>query len=58
MIISPYILLLAIAGFAFVIPILSGKIGVPAVVGEIICGILLGSLGLSVEGEGQIIMEF
>jgi len=58
MIISPYILLLTIAGFAFVIPILSGRIGVPAVVGEIICGILLGALGLSVEGEGQIIIDF
>ena len=58
MIISPYILLLTIAGFAFVIPILSGRIGVPAVVGEIICGILLGALGLSVEGEEQIIIDF
>jgi len=58
MIISPYILLLTIAGFAFLIPILSGRIGVPAVVGEIICGILLGALGLSVEGEGQIIIDF
>ena len=27
-------------------------------VGEIICGILLGALGLSVEGEGQIIIDF
>jgi len=58
MIISPYILLLTIAGFAFLIPILSGRIGVPAVVGEIVCGILLGALGLSVEGEGQIIIDF
>ncbi len=56
--ISPYILLLAIAVFAFIIPIISGRIGVPAVVGEIICGILLGILGFSLEAEGQIVIDF
>ncbi len=56
--ISPYILLLAIAGFAFIIPILSGRIGVPAVVGEIICGILFGLLGFSLEAEGRIVIDF
>ena len=56
--ISPYVLLLAIAGFAFIIPILSGRIGVPAVVGEIICGILFGLLGFSPEAEGRIVIDF
>ena len=56
--ISPYILLLAIAVFAFLIPILSGRIGVPAVVGEIICGILFGVLGFSLEAEGRIVIDF
>ncbi len=56
--ISPYILLLAIAVFAFIIPIIFGRIGVPAVVGEIICGILLGILGFSLEAEGQIVIDF
>ncbi len=56
--ISPYVLLLAIAGFAFIIPILSGRIGVPAVVGEIICGILFGLLGFSLEAEGRIVIDF
>jgi len=58
LIMNPYILLLAIAVFAFIIPILSGRIGVPAVVGEIICGILLGLLGFSPEAEGRIIIDF
>jgi len=56
--ISPYVLLLAIAGFAFIIPILSGRIGVPAVVGEIICGIGFGVLGFSPEAEGRIVIDF
>ena len=56
--ISPYVLLLAIAGFAFIIPILSGRIGVPAVVGEIICGIGFGLLGFSPEAEGRIVIDF
>ena len=56
--ISPYILLLTIAVFAFIIPILSGKIGIPAVVGEIIFGIFLGVLGLSLETEGFIVIDF
>ncbi len=42
MIISPYFPLFAIVVFAFLIPILSDRIGVPAVVGEIICGIIIG----------------
>ncbi len=42
MIISPYFPLFAIAVFAFMIPILSDRIGVPAVVGEIICGVIIG----------------
>ncbi|MGB7002705.1 MAG: cation:proton antiporter [Halobacteriota archaeon] len=58
MTISPYILLLVIAVFAFIIPILSGRIGVPAVVGEIVCGILLGLLGFSIEAEGMIVIDF
>jgi len=58
MTISPYILLLVIAVFAFIIPILSGRIGVPAVVGEIVCGILLGLLGFSIEGEEMIVIDF
>lgn len=58
MTISPYILLLVIAVFAFIIPILSGRIGIPAVVGEIVCGILLGLLGFSIEGEGMIVIDF
>ncbi len=57
-IISSYILLLLIAVFAFIIPILSGRIGVPAVVGEILCGILLGLLGFSIEAEGRIVIDF
>ncbi len=56
--ISPNVLLLLIAGFAFIIPLLSGRIGVPAVVGEILCGIFLGMLGVSITGEGQIIIDF
>jgi len=56
--ISPYILLFVIAGFAFIIPTLSGRIGVPAVVGEITCGILFGLLGFSLEAEGRIVIEF
>lgn len=56
--ISPYLLLFAIAGFAFIIPILSGRIGIPAVVGEIICGILFGLLGFSLEAEGRIVIDF
>ncbi len=58
MTISPYILLLVIAVFAFIIPILSGRIGIPAVVGEIVCGILLGLLGFSIEGEEMIVIDF
>jgi len=42
MILSPYFPLFAIVVFAFLIPILSDRIGVPAVVGEIICGIIIG----------------
>lgn len=57
-IISPYILLLLIAVFAFIIPILSGRIGVPAVVGEIILGIIFGVLGFSLEAEGRIVLDF
>ncbi|NQE06630.1 Glutathione-regulated potassium-efflux system protein KefB [ANME-1 cluster archaeon GoMg1] len=56
--ISPYILLLAIAVFAFIIPILSDRIGVPAVVGEIVCGMLFGLLGFSLEAEGRIVIDF
>ncbi len=56
--ISPNVLLLIIAGFAFIIPLLSSKIGVPAVVGEILCGIFLSMLGVSITGEGQIIIDF
>ncbi|MCK4397485.1 MAG: cation:proton antiporter [Methanophagales archaeon] len=55
MTISPYFPLFAIVVFAFLIPILSDRIGVPAVVGEIICGIIIGRsvLGLfSGEEEG------
>jgi len=57
-IISPYILLLLIAVFAFIIPILSGRIGVPAVVGEISLGIIFGVLGFSLEAEGRIVLDF
>ncbi len=56
--ISPYILLLTIAIFAFIIPLISGRIGVPAVVGEIIFGIFLGVLGLSLDTEGLIVVDF
>jgi len=42
MIMSPYFPLFAIVVFAFLIPILSDRIGIPAVVGEIICGIIIG----------------
>ncbi|KAF5432304.1 monovalent cation:H+ antiporter-2, CPA2 family, partial [Candidatus Methanophagaceae archaeon] len=56
--ISPYILLLTIALFAFIIPLISGRIGVPAVVGEIIFGIFLGVLGLSLDTEGLIVIDF
>jgi len=42
MITTPYFPLFAIAVFALLIPILSNRIGVPAVVGEIICGIIIG----------------
>ena len=55
MIISPYFPLFAIAVFAFLIPILSDRIGVPAVVGEIICGIIIGRSVLGIftgEEEG------
>ncbi|MFZ2070147.1 MAG: cation:proton antiporter [Halobacteriota archaeon] len=55
---SPHILLLTIAVFAFIIPILSGRIGVPAVVGEIIFGLFLGTLGLSLDTEGLIVIDF
>ena len=58
MTISPYILLLVIAVFAFIIPILSGRIGIPAVVGEIVCGIILGLLGFSIEAEGMLVIDF
>ena len=57
-IISPYILLLLIAVFAFIIPILSGRIGIPAVVGEIILGVIFGLLGFSLEAEGRIVLDF
>ncbi len=55
MIISPYFPLFAIVVFAFLIPILSDRIGVPAVVGEIICGIIIGRSVLGIftgEEEG------
>ena len=55
MIISPYFPLFAIVVFAFLIPILSDRIGVPAVVGEIICGIIIGRSVLKIftgEEEG------
>jgi len=55
MIISPYFPLFAIVVFAFLIPILSDRIGVPAVVGEIICGIIIGKSVLGIftgEEEG------
>ena len=42
MVMSPFFPLFAIAVFAFLIPLLSDRIGVPAVVGELICGILIG----------------
>lgn len=48
MLISPYFPLFAIVVFAFLIPLISNRIGIPAVVGEIICGIIIGGsvLGL------------
>ena len=55
MIISPYFPLFAIAVFAFLIPIISNRIGIPAVVGEIICGIVIGGSVLGIftgEEEG------
>lgn len=55
MIISPYFPLFAIAVFAFLIPLISNRIGVPAVVGEIICGIIIGGSVLGIftgEEEG------
>jgi Kef-type K+ transport system membrane component KefB len=55
MIISPFFPLFAIVVFAFLIPILSDRIGVPAVVGEIICGIIIGQSVLGIftgEEEG------
>jgi len=42
MITTPYFALFTIAVFAFLIPLLCGRIGVPAVVGELICGIIVG----------------
>jgi Kef-type K+ transport system membrane component KefB len=53
MIMSPYFPLFAIVVFAFLIPILSDRIGIPAVVGEIICGIIIGRsvLGLFTSEE-------
>ncbi len=54
MIISSYFPLFAIAVFAFLIPILSDRIGVPAVVGEIICGIIIGRSVLGIfSGEEE-----
>lgn len=54
MTISPYFPLFAIAVFAFLIPILSDRIGVPAVVGEIICGIIIGRSVLGIfSGEEE-----
>ncbi len=54
MIISPYFPLFAIVVFAFLIPILSDRIGVPAVVGEIICGIIIGRSVLGIfSGEEE-----
>ena len=54
MTISPYFPLFAIVVFAFLIPILSDRIGVPAVVGEIICGIIIGRSVLGIfSGEEE-----
>ncbi len=45
--------LLLIALGAFIVPILSGRIGVPAAVGEIVFGILVGPYVLEVVSEGE-----
>ncbi|MHC1635260.1 MAG: cation:proton antiporter [Candidatus Methanospirareceae archaeon] len=42
---TSFLPLFIIAAFAFVIPILSDRIGIPAAVGEIICGMFLGKTG-------------
>jgi len=43
-----YIPLFVIVALAFVIPMLSEKLRIPAVVGEVLCGVFLGFLGFSV----------
>ncbi|OFV67224.1 MAG: Cation/H+ exchanger [Candidatus Syntrophoarchaeum caldarius] len=45
---SVYLPLFTIAVLAFVIPILSERIGIPAVVGEIVCGIIIGGSVLGI----------
>lgn len=48
---APTLLLIAIG--AFIVPILSGRIGVPAAVGEIVYGILVGPSVLRAVSEGE-----
>ncbi|MHC1582669.1 MAG: cation:proton antiporter [Candidatus Syntropharchaeia archaeon] len=51
---SSYVPLFVITLFAFLIPLLSDRIGVPAVVGEIICGIIIGKSVLGIfSGEEE-----
>lgn len=48
---APTLLLIAIG--AFVVPILSGRIGIPAAVGEIVFGILVGPYVLEIVSAGE-----
>jgi len=51
---STYLPLFIIAVLAFLIPIISERIGIPAVVGEIICGIIIGGSVLGIfSGEEE-----
>ncbi|VUT27696.1 MAG: glutathione-regulated potassium-efflux system protein KefB [Candidatus Syntrophoarchaeum sp. GoM_oil] len=50
---SAYLPLFLIAVLAFIIPIISERIGIPAVVGEIVCGIIIGGSVLGVISGGE-----
>ncbi|MHC1595365.1 MAG: cation:proton antiporter [Candidatus Syntropharchaeales archaeon] len=51
---STYLPLFLIAVLAFIIPIISERVGIPAVVGEIVCGIIIGGSVLGIfSGEEE-----
>jgi Kef-type K+ transport system membrane component KefB len=51
---SSYFSLFLIAVLAFIIPIISERVGIPAVVGEIVCGIIIGGSVLGIfSGEEE-----